>query len=56
MDQENCLEDVGLDDEGLVTIPIKQFNKLLKDKGIKGTIREKEIKKRRRTLLNRGIK
>merc|ERR1711894_524127 len=34
--------------------PIKQFNKLLKDKGIKGTIREQEIKKRRRTLLNRG--
>ena len=49
----NYRDDIGLDDQALVTISTKELNRLLKKKGInKG--RQKEIKSERRTLKNRG--
>ena len=45
--------DIGLDDEDLIELPVKQLNSILKSNNIsKG--RAKSIKLRRRKLLNRG--
>ena len=49
----NYREDIELDDEALILIPIKKLNKQLKGKGISKQ-REKKIKLERRKLLNRG--
>jgi len=57
LDQVNYHEVMGLDDTALKTIPIKEFNKLLKEKNF-GKIKKDEIKKwfskKRRTLMNKG--
>ena len=49
----NYREDVELDDQAVVTLPIKELNRRLKKKGI-SKARQKEIKSERRTLKNRG--
>jgi len=57
-DPSNILEgefivEVGLNERGLVTIPTKALNKLMKGNNVSKEDR-KRIKERRRTLLNRG--
>ena len=46
--------EVGLNERGLVTIPTKALNKLMKDNNVSKEDR-KRIKERRRTLLNRYV-
>ena len=49
----NNRDDIGLDDKALITIPIKELNRLLKKEGL-NKCRQKKIKSKRRTLKNRG--
>jgi hypothetical protein len=50
----NYREDVGLDDQALITITTTDLNRLLKKKII-SKARKKQIKDERRTLKNRGM-
>ena len=45
--------DIGLDDEDLIELPVKQLNSILKSNNISKE-RAKSLKLRRRKLLNRG--
>ena len=49
----NNRDDIGLDDNALVTISIKELNRFLKKKRIHKFM-QKDIKRERRTLKNRG--
>ena len=45
--------DIGLDDEDLIKLPVRQLNSILKRNNISKE-RAKSLKLRRRKLLNRG--
>ena len=47
------MDDIGLDDDNLITIETKVLNSLLKKRKIDKN-RQREVKIRRRTLKNRG--